>query len=333
MNICIADVKDWEIPLFRKALKGHRLTLMKEAITPKNAGSAKKADILSVFVSSNITKDVLKKMPKLKLIATRSTGFDHIDVKECKKKKIAVCNVPVYGDNTVAEHTFALILGLARKLVQSAERTRTGNFSIEGLQGVDLKGKTIGVIGTGKIGRNVVSIAQGFQMNVVAYDVYKDKAYAKKSGITYVSLNKLLAMSDIITVHTPLTPQTRYLINKRNIRRIKRGALLINTARGPVVQTDALIYALKKGILDGAGLDVLEEECEMKEELELLTEEFAKKCDLKTLLEQHMLLTMGNVLVTPHNAFNTKEAVHRITHTTIDNIHRFVKGTPANVVR
>ncbi len=336
MNIIITGIERWEAPLFKrtfkKTFKGHRLQLLKEPITEKNAFKFKNVQILSPFISSQLTKEILCRLPKLKLIATRSTGFDHIDIQECNKRKITVCNVPAYSDNTVAEHTFALMLALARKLVPSIERTKKGDFHCNGLRGADLRGKVLGVVGTGKIGRHVIRIAKGFEMDVLAYTRHPDQQFAKEQRFHYVSLDKLLRTADIITLHCPLTKETHHLINSKNINRIKKGTFLINTARGGLVETDALVQALKKGMLAGAALDVLEEENEMNEEIELLAPGASKKFDMKTLFEQHILLEMGNVIITPHNAFNSDEAVQRLVGTTIKNIHAFINKKPINVV-
>lgn len=333
MKIGFFEIEKWEEELLRAAFPKDKLIFSKEQLTLKNADGCKGLEAVSVFIYSQINEELLTGMPKLKLIATRSTGFDHIDLNACKKKGVVVCNVPTYGENTVAEHTFALILGLSRKLIDCVERTRKGSFELKSLRGFDLKGKTIGVVGCGNIGRHVVRIAKGFEMNILIFDVKKDLAFAKKYGAKYVELDYLLANSDVITFHTPLLPATKHMIDLNNINKIKKGAILINTSRGGIVSTDALVEALNKNILSGAGLDVLEEECALKEERELLTGEFAKTCDLKTVLEEHMLLRMPNVIVTPHNAFNTKEALMRILEVTMESIAGFKKGRKVNAVK
>jgi D-lactate dehydrogenase len=289
------------------------------------------ATILSPFIYSNVSAGVLKGMPKLKLIATRSTGFEHINLTECRKRHIAVANIPYYGENTVAEHTFALILALSRKVHQAYFRTMRGDFSFEGLQGFDLKGKTIGVVGTGHIGIHVIRIARGFAMRVLAYDINRNEFMADTLGFKYVPLEKLLELSDIITLHAPYNPKTRHMINKDNINQIKRRALLINTARGGLVDTEALAQALDKGIISGAGLDVLEGEELIKEERQILSKDF-ETSRLRTLIENHILMNRENVVITPHMAFNSREAFMRILDTTIDNISAFLSGSPANLV-
>jgi D-lactate dehydrogenase len=266
------------------------------------------------------------------MITTRSTGFDHIDLAGAKEKKIIVCNVPFYGENTVAEHTFALILALSRRLPESVDRAKKGDFSLDGLRGFDLKGKTLGIVGLGHIGQHVARIAKGFEMKVVAYDLKQDKKLAKEMGFNYASLEELLSKSDIITLHAPYNKTTHHLINSENINLIKKGAYLVNTARGALIQTEALLKSLSIGVLAGAGLDVLEEECFIKEEAQLLSKEFPKTCDLKTVLRNHILLQQKNVIATPHNAFNSNEALMRILDTTVLNIKSFIKNKPINKV-
>lgn len=286
-----------------------------------------------MFIYSQIDKKIIDKLKNLKAITTRSTGFDHIDLKEAKKKKIKVFNVPRYGENTVAEHTFALILALSRKITESHERTVRGNFNLEGLRGFDLKGKTIGIIGIGSIGSHVARIAKGFEMNVISYSPIKDLKLQRKLGFKYVSLNKLLKDSDIISLHCPYNKKTHHMINKSKIKLMKKDAFIINTARGGLIDTTALVKALAKKQIQGAALDVLEEESIIKEEAQLLSKNFSKE-NLQNLVENHLLLTFNNVLITPHNAFNSKEALQRILDTTIENINNIVKKKKSeNIVK
>jgi len=292
------------------------------------------AEILSVFVDSMITKAVLDEMPRLKLIATRSTGFDHIDAEECHRRGIVISYVPSYGENTVAEHAFALILSLSRKIFQSYERTERMNFNREGLRGFDLYGKTLGVVGTGRIGRHSIRIGRAFGMKIVAYDSYPNSELASKEDFEYVkTLDDLLAQSDVITLHVPYIPETHHIINKENIKKIKRGAILVNTARGGLVDTEALLWALEEGVLSGAGLDVIEGEKDTFEEITLLSRGFSKEKDIATLLRNHILVARDDVIITPHNAFNSVEAVRRIFDTTVENINGFIDGTPVNTVQ
>lgn len=288
---------------------------------------------LSVFVDSVIDKEVLGHFPKLSFIAARSTGFDHIDLRACKEKGIVVSNVPAYGANTVAEHAFALLLSFSKRIYAGYQQVRQdGDFDPHRLRGFDLKGKTLGVIGTGRIGRHSVQIGKGFGMEVIAHDAYPDEAYAKEVGIKYKSLEDLLKESDVITIHVPYMESTHHLINRDTLRHVKRGAYLINTSRGGIVETQALVEALARGQLAGAGLDVLEEEGVIKDPLHLLVSGKAGEHDLKTVLANHVLVDMPNVIITPHSAFNTIEALKRILDTTFENTASFAKGEPINVV-
>ncbi len=329
MKIAFFEVEDWEENYLKEELKGNQLSFFKDVLNEKNIETVKDADIISVFIYSKVNKDLLDKLKKIKAIATRSTGFDHIDINKCKKRKILVFNVPYYGENTVAEHTFALILALSRKIHKSYDRTTRGNFSLEGLRGFDLKGKTLGIVGLGHIGIHVARIARGFEMNILAYDLKKDPKLSRKLGFKYVSFENLLKNSDIVTLHCPYNKNTHHLLNKGNISKIKKGAYLINTARGGLIETKAMVKALADGYLGGAALDVLEEESLIKEEIQLLSKNFPKE-NLENLLQNHLLLTFDNVIITPHNAFNSQEALKRILDTTIENIdsilNKKVKG-------
>jgi D-lactate dehydrogenase len=290
--------------------------LSKDAIP---AGDDAKFDIAAVFMDSPVDATVIDGLPDLKCITTLSTGFDHLDLAAAAARGIMVSSVPGYGENTVAEFAFALILALSRKICEARARVRDeGKFTTDGLCGFDLAGKTLGVVGTGRIGKHAVEMGKGFGMKIVAYDVYHDDKFAAAMGFPYLSLEDLLAQSDVITVHAPYLPSTHHLINSNNIGLVKKGAYLINTARGAIVETPALISALKSGQLGGAGLDVLEEEAAMK------------AGDMNV---DHELVMMPNVIVTPHNAFNTAEAFLRILDTTIDNITAYAKGAPINIVK
>ncbi len=293
---------------------------------------SQKCEVLSVFIHSALDRSGLEGLPNLKLIATRSTGYDHIDLEYCHSRGIAVCNVPVYGDNTVAEHTFALILALSRKVIQAHNRARTGDFSLSGLQGFDLRNRTLGVVGTGHIGVHVIRIARGFMMRVMAFDTRPDKRLADALDFEYAaSLDDLLPVSDILTLHSPLVPATHHIINRKNIHKMKRGALLINTARGGLIETDALLEALSSGHLGGAGLDVFEGETLIKEEKQLLSNDYDVN-ELRALMKNLVLFRHENVIVTPHVAFNSVEALERILLTTALNILAFEGGKPTNLV-
>ncbi|HQU07997.1 MAG: hypothetical protein B7X04_03205 [Parcubacteria group bacterium 21-54-25] len=291
------------------------------------------AEALSIFITTHIGAAELDKFPKLKLIATRSTGFDHIDLEEAKKRGVAIASVPSYGINTVAEFAFALILALARRICEAHNRvTNTGSFSQDGLRGFDLAGKTIGIVGTGHIGVHAIKMAKGFDMNVLAFDAFQKEGLDKELGFTYVPLNELLNTSDIVTLHVPYNPHTHHLINKDNIHEFKKGAYLVNTARGAVVETEALVAGLMDKTLAGAGLDVLEEEGDMQDEARLFSLPHPREEELKTTLANHYLIDHPRVLVTAHVAFDTQEAIERILDTTLENVVAFGKGAPQNVL-
>ncbi|TSC95070.1 MAG: D-isomer specific 2-hydroxyacid dehydrogenase NAD-binding protein [Parcubacteria group bacterium Licking1014_1] len=332
-KIAFFETESWEQDYLRTQLKGFDLMFFEEKMNEENLKKIADINILSPFVYSLIDKNVIDSLKSLKYISTRSTGFDHIDLKTCRNKKIIVSNVPTYGENTVAEHTFALILDLSRKIYPSLEKTKKGDFSLDDLKGFDLKEKVLGVVGTGNIGRRVIRIAKGFQMQILAFDIKKDQKLAKKMGFKYVSLNYLFKNSDIVTLHLPYNKSTRHLIDAETLKLFKKNCYLINTARGGICDTAALLQGLKEKIFAGLGLDVLEEECFIKEEKELLDSGFKKTCDLKTILQNHILINQPNVIITPHNAFNSKEALLRILNTTIENIKSFSKNKLINLVK
>ena len=330
MKLAFYELEEWEKDYVKEKLPDHEIIFFDDKLDEHNVVSD--AEILGVFIYSEVDEEVIEKMKNLKYIATMSTGFDHIALKKCKEKNIPVSNVPNYGENTVAEHAFGLILSLSRKIPESVERTKKGDFSLDGLRGFDLKDKNIGVVGTGSIGKHVIRMAKGFEMNIIAFDPFPDNEAAQELGFEYMDFDTLLSSSDIITLHAPLNDHTHHMINCGNIGKVKKGAILINTARGGLIETECIINALKEGILSGAGLDVLEDEAFIREEKQLLSSEFMKDHDLKVLLQEHMLLDQDNVIITPHNAFNSKEALQRILDTTIENIQQFAEGNPINVV-
>lgn len=336
MKIAFFEITADDKKYFEEKIKNTELLFTEDKLDKEHLpqGDLAAAEAISVFTKSKIDEETMSAFPNLKLIATRTTGYDHIDLVAAAAKGITVCNVPSYGENTVAEFAFGLILCVSRKIFKAYDQIKeTGSFSLEGLQGADLMGKTIGVVGTGRIGRNAIRIANGFGMKVIAYDMYPSEQVAKDFGVQYVSFNELLGRADIITFHVPDLPETKHMINMDNIDLIKRGAILINTARGPVVETEALVKALNLGILGGAGLDVLEEEVATKDEAEFLIHGREDGHNLKTILENHLLIDMENVIITPHNAFNSKEALQRILETSAENIAKFTEGQAINTVK
>ncbi len=349
MRVAFFEVKDWERAYLTERLP-HDTTYFDGGILPNPAAgppagglhaspeafSVKVApvpdvDALSVFIHSQVTAQVLEGLPHLKFIATRSTGFDHIDLDACLSRGIVVSNVPSYGENTVAEHSMALLLMLARKVNQSVLQVRNARVDLAELTGFDLQGKTIGVIGAGHIGLHVIRIARGFGMRVLAYDVRSDPFLADLLGFAYVSMDQLLAESDIVTLHCPLTEKTEHLMGRAQIGRMKRGALLINTSRGGLVDTDALVGALESGRLGGAGLDVLEGEELIKEDKQLLAQPVDVE-RLRTAVRNRVLLARDDVVFTPHNAFNSREALVRILEVTLANLEAYRAGQPVHKV-
>lgn len=334
MKIVFFEVESWEKTFLNQQLSGHQLSFFDGPLNEENLAQAADAEVISVFIYSKITPEVLAKLPSLKLLTTRSMGFDHIDLAAAQKNNVIVCNVPAYGERTVAEHTFALILALSRKVMAAYERTEKMNFDYHGLTGFDLQGKTIGIVGGGRIGLNVAKIAKnGFEMKVLVNDPFPKAELATQYGFEYTGLENLLQQSDIISLHAPYLPSTHHLINLNNINLIKKGALLINTARGGLLDTTALLQALEQGILSGAGLDVLEEEATIHEESEIMSKAFSEKHNLATIIQNHLLIARNDVIITPHIAFNSKEALRKILSTTVENISSFQKGEILNQVK
>lgn len=325
------EVTPNERPTLEALMKGEQALYTDKLLTRETAGLAAGAAVVSVFIVSQVNAGVLGALPDVRLIATRSTGYDHIDLDACRSRNVIVANVPSYGSNTVAEHTFGLILALSRRIAVTFQRVRLGEFSREGLCGFDLRGKTLGVIGTGRIGSHVIRIGKAFGMNVIAHDGHPDERLSAAMDFGYVPLDDLLTRSHVVSLHCPYTPESHHLINEKSLARMQKGTLLINTARGGLVDTRALLGALRSGHLGGAGLDVLEEEKSIFEEREVLADSYDRE-KLELLVQNHALLKLPNVIITPHNAFNSEEALHRILETTVSNIHACLAGTPANVV-
>lgn len=332
MKIVIFEVEDWEREAFEGFESNHDVVYVAESLGKDNAPDHSDADIISTFIYSDLGCEVLRQFEHLKVIATRSTGFDHIDLEECSKSDVVVTNVPSYGENTVAEHVFALLLAISHHLIPAVDRTRRGDFSQEGLQGFDLRGKTFGVIGTGDIGRATIEIAGGFRMKVLAFDVEPDEQAARTLNFEYVDMDKLLANSDVITLHVPANEHTRGLLSHDEFAKMKEGVVIINTARGSIIDMEALLRGLADGKVRAAGLDVLAAEPVVREEAELLRRAFSRQHNLEELLADHILMRLRNVIITPHSGFNTREAVQRIIDTTAGNIAAYLDGNPVNVV-
>jgi D-lactate dehydrogenase len=319
------DTENWEREFLQDRAEGLEIEFFEESLTRDTVEKVSGFDAVTVFVESQVSSEVLEKLDA-DFVACRSTGYDHVDLEAADKQEITVFNVPDYGGTTVAEHAFGLILALSRKIYSAVRKVDRGEFDHQGLRGFDLKGKTLGVIGTGSIGLNAIRIANGFDMHVIASDPYPDHDAAEELGFMYVSDEDLVRKADIITVHCPLTDKTRHMLSEEEFKQMD-GTLIVNTARGEVIDTEALIEALENGSVEAAGLDVLEEECYIEDDIEYLGD-LEEKCDPQVILEDHILMNRDDVLITPHNAFNSREALERIEETTLRNLRE--KENPVN---
>lgn len=325
-KIAFLGVKCWEKEIIEKEIiniDAYGVGIFEEELN-EVFETAKNYEVLSISSRSKVDKEALEKLSALKMIALRSTGVDNVDIEECKRRGIEVKNVPTYGSNTVAEYTFALILAVSKKLVEAHQAVENDEFSPEGLTGIDLHGRTLGIIGLGKIGSNVAKIGRGFGMDIMAVEKYPDDKVVKRYKVKLVDMDTLLKNSDVVTLHVPSERDTYHLINRENIKQMKKRSILVNTSRGAVLESAAVIWALNKGILMGAGIDVVEEE-ENLEGMSMIMSQRPTKDDLQNILSYHMLRDRDDVVFTPHNAFNTKEAITRRIKTTIENINNFCK--------
>jgi D-lactate dehydrogenase len=332
INISMYDISAEEKKDFKELEKIGKVTYHEDPISQDNID--KDAEIISMFVSSTVTAEMIKEMPKLTFIACRSTGFNNVDFDEVKKRKITVANVPTYGEHTVAEFTVSLMLAMTRKLLTAASQYSRHDTSHEKLHGTDLHGKTLGVIGAGKIGRNVIKAAKAFGLKVIAYDPFLTPEMEAEIDVTAVELNDLLKTSDIITLHTPLTKDNYHLIDAKKIDLMKDGVYIVNTARGELLDTEALVMAIKSGKVAGAALDVLEDEklIDIDEEELLLKKKSTTRETLEHVLANTMLMHMPEVILTGHNAYNTSEAIQRINLTSVDNIQKYSQKIAQNIV-
>ncbi|MBN1962805.1 MAG: 2-hydroxyacid dehydrogenase [Deltaproteobacteria bacterium] len=319
--IAFFDTKPYDEVAFSKHLpKNFQLHFLESRLGPKTAKLADGHSIVCAFVNDDLSAPVLKQLKErgVELIALRCAGYNNIDIKTAAKLGISVVRVPAYSPHAVAEHAVALILTLNRKTHRAFNRVREGNFSLSGLVGFDLHGRTIGIVGLGKIGHSLAKIMHGFGMQILAYDTFHDEGFANQYNLKYVELDELLRKSDIISLHTPLLPETYHMINNERISIMKRGIIIINTSRGGLVDTRALIKGLKSGQIGAAGLDVYEEESAYFFEdrsAELITDDTLAR-----------LMTFHNVLITSHQAFLTVEALDNIAQTTLANIDEYYRG-------
>lgn len=309
----------------------HHWEFVEDSITPENINP--ETEVIFVFVTSQVTSEIIEKLPKLRLIACRSTGFNNVDLRSANNHGVTIANVPTYGEQTVAEYAFAMLLSLTRKMPAAIQSFNT-DVDAEQLTGVDLYGKTFGVVGAGHIGQHAIKIARGFDMKVIAYDPFPKEELAQELDFTYVDLDDLLRNSDIVTLHAPYLLENHHLINEDRLSIMKSSAIIVNTARGELIDTKALANALSNGKIAGAALDVVEGEklMHLDEEVALLRSAQLADDTIEYSIELLALHKMPNVILTPHNAFNTLEAIKRINETTCQNIIGFWYGDLANQV-
>ena len=318
MKVAVYSTHKFEKDFMLHAAAGkHELILLEPQLSLTTAALAEGCKAVCIFVNDDGSKDILKILSAvgIKYLALRSAGFNHVDIKTSVELGIRVARVPEYSPYAVAEHTVALMLALNRKLIKAHNRIRELNFSLEGLTGFDMHSKTVGIIGTGKIGKIVAEILHGFGCRILAYDVIQDTAWTNKFGVNYTNVDDLCSQSDIITLHAPLTEQTKYIINRNRIAQMKKSVMLINTSRGGLVNTRDVIVALKSGQISYLGLDVYEEE------RGLFFEDHSGDILQDDVIAR--LMTFPNVLITSHQAFLTDTALHNIAETTINNLDCF----------
>ncbi len=335
MTIYFVEIESQDQALYAEALAEHSLFAVKRL-----SEVGPDAEIISVYINEQVDLAFLEAHPALRMIATRSTSIDHIDESACRARGVTICNVEHYGETTIAEHTFALILALARRLRELMNLPKGGRFSYEATRGFELLGKTIGIIGVGRVGQRVVSLAHGFQMQVLGYDTVNPEQLARTLHFDFVSLDELLARSDVISLHANLTSETYHILNRETLAKTKRGVLIINTARGALLETAALREALESGHVGGAGLDVLQDERVLRQNVasviggeilqHLRSDDVAREAhdadrvrELEELILGNAVLARPNVVFTPHIAFNSVEAVRRLAEATIQNIKSF----------
>lgn len=314
IKIAFFDTKDYDKTLFDKYNKKYQydITYFESKLNSETAPLAKGFDVVCIFVNDNANKETLDKLNEygVKVIALRCAGFNNVDLDNLGN--IKVVRVPQYSPYAVAEHATALLLNINRKIYKSYQRVKKYNFSLDGLLGFDLHGKTVGVVGTGKIGKVFIQIMKGFGTNIIAYDLFKDEKCSEELGFEYVSFDELCKNSDIISLHCPLTPETKHIINKNSLSHMKDGVIIVNCSRGDLIHTDDLIDFLSSGKIGGVGLDVYENESDFF--LKDMSNDYKRDKNLS------LLISMPNVLITSHQAFFTSEALNKIASDTCQNI-------------
>lgn len=320
IKIAFFDTKEYDINFFNEYNKtyGYEITYFESKLSRETACLVAGYDAVCIFVNDLADEETLRILEEngVKLLALRCSGFNNVDLKH--KGNIRVVRVPQYSPHAVAEHAVALLLNINRKIYKSIQRTKKYNFSLNGLLGFDIHGKTIGVIGTGKIGKVFIEIMKGFGTNIIAYDLFKDEQASKELGFKYVPLDELYEKSDVISLHCPLTKETEKIIQKDSIKKMKDGVILINCSRGKLVDTKDLIEELSTGKIGGVGLDVYEDEEEYF--LKDMSNSYKRDENLS------LLLSMPNVLITSHQAFFTREALDKIASDTCENIKQVFNG-------
>jgi D-lactate dehydrogenase len=346
MKIYFVEVEPSERRFFESELSDHDLHFVSGLEEVEGD-----AEIVSTFICSRIDRSFLDRHPAVRLIATRSTTHDHLELESCAERNVTMCIVPSYGDHVVAEHTFALLLAVARRLRESMTLGDSSHFSYEKLRGFELRSKTFGIIGAGRIGLRTIPIARSFGMKVIACDIRPRPELAKERGFRYVAFEELLAGSDIISLHASLNPSSYHILNREAFAKCRPGVVIINTARGKLIDTNALIEALDQGIVRGAGLDVLGEESVMRRRAErIISDQIIQKVrepvelpkvtardrlrakEIEKLMRLGSLLLRPEVVCTPHTAFNCVEAIERINRVTLESIKAFIAGTPINTL-
>lgn len=334
-KIIFFDTRDNEIELLEKFCSGnYECVFISESLNDKTVltEEIKQAEIISCFTFSRVSADILKQFENLKLIALRCVGYNHIDIDYCKANNIQVVNSLGYGNVTVAEFAFGLILDVMRKITHSYMDLKEEHPYSDSYTGFELKDATIGIIGTGAIGSEAVRIASGFGMKILAYDLYPKNELIEKYSVRYLSFDELIKNSDVISLHAPLTEDNFHMINEEKITLMKPNAIIVNTARGELIDTKALYQALLEKKIFGAGLDVLEAENVLTQPGKNLDFDYLTDDIIRQTLLNDRLLKLSNVVATPHIAYNTKEAQDRILNITVNNINSFFKGKIVNSV-
>ena len=322
MKIAFYDTRSYDRDAFTAANKDflYNIDFFDFRLSEKTALTSAGYDAVCVFVNDKLDKETIEVLKKngIKLIILRCAGFNNVDLDAAKAADIKVVRVPAYSPHAVAEHAVALLMALTRKIPQAYLRTRSGNFTLDGLTGRDLNGLTAGVMGTGKIGKCMADILSGFGMKVILYDVYPDNEWAEKKGYEYVTLMDLFKRVDVLSLHCPLTNETKHVINDKSLALMKKDAVIINTGRGALIDTSALVKALKQNLIGGAALDVYEEESKY----------FFNDWSVNVISDDVLarLLTFPNVIVTGHQAFLTKDALEAIAHVSLQNATDFIDG-------